>query len=204
MRFVAKTDAGCSTVTAFDDVKVYTGAYDATSNAVSPESKVEDYSVSEFGYIFTPDSPVRVNSLKNHISGEFAVYEDDTFESTPVYIGEGQVLVAKSENGNVVKYYTLVPDGKIAVTANDSATTELSSRETITIGAMANLENAYVFAAAYDAEGNFIGADLTNANGATNKPAKVSFNTKAGEIVKLMLWDKASLKPVGDMVTIQK
>jgi len=204
MRFEVQAGAGISDVTAFDDVKVYTSGYDAAANAVEFESNSENYDISEFGYIFALDSPVRVNTLKTYISGNFTVYEDDTFETTASYTGEGNVFVAASENGNIVKYYTLVPDGTIAVTVNDSATTKLSSRNTVTIGAMARCENAYVFAAAYDAEGNFKGADLVSAIGATDNPASVSFNTNAGDIVKLMLWDKATLKPVGDMVTIQK
>lgn len=202
MRFGAKVAPGNNGVTAFDDVKVYASEYEVENNSVELISQNDDYEISEYGVVFVPEN-IRVNVLKNAISGDFEVYDDDSFESTATYATEGCVLAATSENGNILKYYNIVPDDTIAVTINNSATTSLSNRQTVSVGAMARSEGAKIFVAGYTVDGMLKSVQCIDADQSREKLIHVAIDTLNGDVAKVMLWD-SELEPVCDAVIIKK
>ena len=108
----------------FDDTHVYGGEYKNTSkNAAGIVS--EDYMVDEnAGIIYMEDGAVDVSELEDvlTITGDWSIYTDKTFEEEAEDVLDGAVILVKSENGMVYKYYTIkspeVNYGQIATYVN--------------------------------------------------------------------------------------
>lgn len=203
LRFEAQTLSGKTGVTAIDDVKIYTGGYDADRNNADITTENEEYTISDYGFVFIPEESVRVNVLNNNIDGNFTVYEDDSFENTAVYTALGNVLVSTSESSNIVKYYNLIPDGNLAVIINDSASNSLSSRENVSVGAMARYENSTVYAASYGKDGVLKSVRCVSADNSIKEPARVGMNHTNEDYTMLMLWDTTTNSPICEAITIK-
>ena len=203
MKFLVDTLAGKSGVTAIDDIKVYTGDYDATGKSADLVSISDEYEISEYGYIFAPEESVRVNVLNNKLDGDFTVYEDDSFEETPVYTDLGNIIAVNSELGNVVEYYELIPDGNIAPFVNQGATTKLTDRESFGIAAMARYEGAMVYIAIYSNEGELLGVRAVTADESRSEYTSIGLDHSAGNYAALMLWDGETFAPVCEPIIIK-
>ena len=108
----------------FDDTHVYGGEYKNTpKNSAGIVS--EDYIVDEAtGEIYMEDGEVDVSELEDvlTITGDWSIYTDNTFEEEAEDVVDGAVILVKSENGMVYKYYTIkspeVNYGQIATYVN--------------------------------------------------------------------------------------
>jgi|GEM_PF-5873471 len=195
---------------ALDDYKVYLGGYKEDSqNIISLTSNFPIDNTN--GYIYV-DNGLDVTDFASGLSfgaANAAIYSDNTYLVNPTEIVEGNVLVLTSENGYVMKYYTIVPlsisiDNQISLYVDDQLSNILSvGNLKASINAYAPLfadkSGALVLAVYENGDLKGVVVDSKQIDGRTNYETAYTLASTAGIKVKAMFFESLeNLKPLTD------
>lgn len=188
----------------FDDTHVYYGAYKENEKN-SAGIECEDYFIDEAaGEIYIEDGAVDVADLGDvlTITGDWSIYTDATLTEEAEDVQDGAVILVKSENGKVYKYYTIkspeVSYGTISTTVNSEAGNILEDgaaiKAELSAYAPAYLNKAGILMLAVYKNGYLesVIPDAKAISGDTTYSVSAVIEKAEGMSAKAMFWDSIS------------
>ena len=212
--------------TAFDDVKIYQGGYDALKDAASIESVNENVVIK--GNIVNIPAAYNFTTLKNAIKTAegttLALYTDNTFKTAyaPILpIQTGAWLVETTKGGAIHYYQIVTPAGKSSYNApkiyfdgiERDSVPEIPDGSTVSVAAVGKLnrfnkETAPVMVLAfYDKDGELV--NIATGTGYRQGYNRIELNIRnveslEGLTVKAFIWDDLDgMTPVAAMEEVK-